>query len=160
MPDKPAILSEAEVAEIADMFPHAEYQPTLSPGEVGPCEFCKGTIDDHKANCVVPHVHALRQTVRVLRTVNEQLHAVSSELAERLIKSADRNGELLVENGDLQSRLAQVEQERDRFSELADKRHDELSEARRQRDSLAANHEAYTREAVRHALENLDHKGE
>lgn len=60
----------------------------------------------------------------------------------------------------LRARLSEVEKERDRFSELADKRHDDLCEARRQRDALAANHEVYTREAVRHAIENLDHKGE
>lgn len=48
----------------------------------------------------------------------------------------------------LQSRLTQVEQERDRFSELADKRHDELWEARRQRDALAANHATYSRDVA------------
>lgn len=67
MPTPNQILDEKEVAEIAAMFPHAEYQPTLSPDEVDPCEFCKGTIDDHKANCVVPHVHALCATVKQLR---------------------------------------------------------------------------------------------
>jgi hypothetical protein len=74
------ILSDNEVAEVAAMFPHAEYQPTLSPDEVDPCEFCKGTIDDHKANCVVPHVHALCQTVRALRA--EQLEGETCELCD------------------------------------------------------------------------------
>lgn len=71
----PEILDEGAVSEIKAMFPHAEYQPTLSPDEVDPCEFCKGTIDDHKANCVVPHVHALCATVKHLRAENQKLMA-------------------------------------------------------------------------------------
>lgn len=63
-PDIP-ILDDDAVGEIAEMFPHTEYQPEAETMPL--CAFCEGAIDDHKANCVVPHVHALCQTVRALR---------------------------------------------------------------------------------------------
>lgn len=46
--------------------------------------------------------------------------------------------------------VRELQQEHDRFSDLADKRHDELSEARRQRDSMAANLDKYSRDVVEH----------
>lgn len=118
------ILDDDAIADIAEMFPHAEYQPTLSPDEVDPCEFCKGTIDDHKANCVVPHVHALCQTVRVLRAENERLATVSGEWAGLLdrirawSKCADgypldeHINNITVDRERLQSQLEQVTKER------------------------------------------------
>lgn len=106
------ILDERAVEEIEAMFPNAEYQPTLSPDEVDPCEFCKGTIDDHKAGCVVPHVHALCATVKHLRTDNEGLK-----------RTADIRYPQVVE---LREQLAQVKQERDRASAHVARLHDEL----------------------------------
>lgn len=83
------MLSDREIVEIEEMFPHAEYQPSLSPDEVPPCEFCKGTIDDHKANCVVPHVHALCQTVRALRKELSEAYYESCEICDQEIVSGD-----------------------------------------------------------------------
>lgn len=103
----PRILDDAEVNEIAGMFPHAEYQPTLSPDEVDPCEFCKGTIDDHKANCVVPHVHALRATVRAQQD--------SLQMADYAAEEYKRQAEAVVaevqrERDGLRERLAQQQE--------------------------------------------------
>lgn len=93
------VFTEREVSEIEGMFPHAEYNPRLSADQVDGCEFCKGTVDDHKANCVVPHVHALCATVRALEKQLE-LKTAQYEDAE-------------VHNKGLRERLAEVEQERD-----------------------------------------------
>lgn len=66
MPPDTVLTDERELQEVEAMFPHAEYQPDAEA--IPLCAFCDGSIDDHKANCVVPHVHALCVTVRALRT--------------------------------------------------------------------------------------------
>lgn len=50
----------------------------------------------------------------------------------------------------LSNKLRNMEAERNKFSELADKRHDDLSEARRQRDSIAAKLNEYARDLIEH----------
>lgn len=111
------ILDDDAVREIAEMFPHTEYQPTLSPDEVDPCEFCKGTIDDHKANCVVPHVHALCQTVRALRTKHEWLRSKIAWHRDGAGPDVpvlqERYDKLIAQRNDLRSQLEQVTRERD-----------------------------------------------
>ena len=154
MPDT-QILSDKELAEVAEMFPRAEYNPYLSPDEVDLCEFCKGTIDDHKANCVVPHVHALCHTVRALRAGARARNILLLELGGRgellakehvnpdaldglvaVRNEFDRLRNLLIPN--LESQLATAEQERDRFATLAAERHDLLSAERHANDNLRA----------------------
>jgi uncharacterized coiled-coil DUF342 family protein len=92
-------------------------------------------------NCGKVTRDALVQTVRALR----------GELDATLARVAKFNDL----NQTCAEQLAAVTQERDRFSELADKRHDELCEARRQRDSLAAYHVEYTREAMTAAVKDF-----
>lgn len=65
------------------------------------------------------------------------------ELRDRMIDA--------IEAADMEANRALGFQDaRDKFAELADKRHDELSQARRQRDSMAANLDKYSRELVEH----------
>lgn len=118
----PVILSEAEVDEVAEMFPHAEYQPDVEAMPL--CAFCDGAIDDHKANCVVPHVHALCATVRALRQAQQPtrqvletylndgeqsppgLHDLAHIVTERLHS----------ENTDLREQLAEARTENERLA--------------------------------------------
>lgn len=135
MTDPVKLLSDDEVAEVAAMFPYAEYQPTRSPDEVDPCEFCKGTIDDHKANCVVPHVHALCQTVRALREqlaqsqagyqratigLSNLYHVITNERCDDAVAlgmATSAVGSLIRLRDELKDQLAQVTQERDGYRE-------------------------------------------
>lgn len=86
------LLSESEVAEIAEMFPNAEYQPDAETMPL--CSFCDGAVDDHKANCVVLHVHALCQTVRALWDDVERLSKDNVELTRKL-ENSGRNASLM-----------------------------------------------------------------
>jgi hypothetical protein len=109
MPDK--LLTEDEVAEIADMFPHAEYQPKAEAMPL--CSFCDGAVDDHKANCVVPHVHALCHTVRALCEKNAELQRRNDTQYESIM-------EYQAEEKSSKAQLAQLTGERDRWKSRAD----------------------------------------
>lgn len=124
----PVILSDAEVSEVAEMFPHAEYQPDVEAMPL--CAFCGGAIDDHEANCVVPHVHALCATVRALRAEREAamkvlepsmresgLEDACRQLKQAYISEADNSDTFEKETITLREQLAAVQEELRRLKE-------------------------------------------
>lgn len=95
-------------------------------------ELANRDVCDHNCAMLTPTERdALCATVRALRAEISTLKAHWADTSEDLASA-------LLKIGELQSQSEQVTKERDRFSELADKRHDELWTARRQRDDLAA----------------------
>lgn len=106
----------------------------------GVCQMTSGgEFHDRPHSQLIAHaridIPALCQTVRVLREQLAQAERQRDDALVRAVEDQDYDSE---QRAALAKQLEQVTKERDQFSELADKRHDELCTARRQRDDLAA----------------------